>query len=250
MVMVLPACGIRCPSARPYVAEPVLWRASPNHSERRDGALPDLIVLHYTAMTSAESACVRLCDPEAEVSAHYLISEQGEIVQMVAETARAWHAGAGAWGAVRDVNSRSIGIELANCGDHPFGEPQMAALERLLPQIMTRWSVPPERVIAHSDMAPSRKYDPGPRFDWRRLARQGLSIWPESSGPAGPVTEPMEALLTRIGYPVAGEGVAACLAAFRLRFRPWARGAEDDTDRALAADLARRFAVDGAGAAV
>jgi N-acetylmuramoyl-L-alanine amidase len=99
---------------------------------------------------------------------------------MVEEDMRAWHAGAGRWGAVDDVNSRSIGIELANPGDTPYPEPQMAVLERLLPDLLARWGISPARVIAHSDMAPERKFDPGPRFDWRRLARLGLSVWPES----------------------------------------------------------------------
>lgn len=137
-----------------------------------------MVVLHYTAMKTAQDALDRLCDPAVEVSAHYLISEQGEIIQMVAEDMRAWHAGAGQWGDVTDVNSRSIGIELANTGECPFPEPQMAALESLLTGILDRWEIPPERVIAHSDMAPDRKQDPGPRFDWQRLARQGLSVWP------------------------------------------------------------------------
>jgi N-acetylmuramoyl-L-alanine amidase len=137
-----------------------------------------MVVLHYTAMHTAEAALERLCDPEIEVSAHYLISETGEIWQMVDEEKRAWHAGSGQWGAVTDVNSHSIGIELANRGDCPFPEAQMTALESLLAGLLQRWDIPPERVIGHSDMAPDRKQDPGPRFDWQRLARQGLSVWP------------------------------------------------------------------------
>jgi len=200
--------------------------------------VPGLIVLHYTAMPSCAEARDRLCDPTAEVSAHWLIAEDGTVEQLVDETLRAWHAGAGGWGGVTDVNSRSIGIELANAGDAPFPEPQMAALERLLNGIMTRWGIPPEAVIAHSDMAPERKRDPGPRFDWQRLALQGLSIWP---GAAEPVD--FAGSLRRIGYPEAAP--ETLLAAFRLRFRPGAAGPEDDTDRALAADLAARFPVDG-----
>jgi len=211
---------------------------SPNFGPRREGAVPGLIVLHYTAMPSCAEARDRLCDPTAEVSAHWLIAEDGTVEQLVDETLRAWHAGAGGWGGVTDVNSRSIGIELANAGDAPFPEPQMAALERLLNGIMTRWGIPPEAVIAHSDMAPERKRDPGPRFDWQRLALQGLSIWP---GAAEPVD--FAGSLRRIGYPEAAP--ETLLAAFRLRFRPGAAGPEDDTDRALAADLAARFPVDG-----
>ncbi|MBK5947748.1 N-acetylmuramoyl-L-alanine amidase [Rhodobacter veldkampii DSM 11550] len=209
---------------------------SPNFGERRGGARPDLIVIHYTAMASCAAARDRLCDPAAEVSAHWLISEQGMVEQLVDEAARAWHAGAGAWGAVGDVNSRSIGIELANTGDAPFPEPQMRALERLLPQIMARWAIPPQRVIGHSDMAPGRKGDPGPRFDWRRLAVQGLAVWPR---PGGDGARPLADSLTRIGYPEAAPEVR--LAAFRMRFRPWAGGPEEEADRALAADLADRF---------
>ncbi|OYX45416.1 MAG: N-acetylmuramoyl-L-alanine amidase [Rhodobacterales bacterium 32-67-9] len=213
---------------------------SPNFGDRREGARPDLIVLHYTAMPTCEAARDRLCDPAAEVSAHYLISEAGAVEALVPEEARAWHAGAGGWGAVRDVNSRSIGIELANPGDAPFPEPQMAALEALLAGVMARWAIPPERVIGHSDMAPERKCDPGPRFDWRRLALAGLAVWPGQGGDAD--TE-LSASLRAIGYP---EAPADCLlAAFRLRFRPGAAGPEDSADRALAADLARRFPVDG-----
>lgn len=213
--------------------------ASPNHGERRGGAAPDLIVLHYTAMASCAEARARLCDPAAEVSAHYLIAATGEVMALVPETARAWHAGAGAWAGRGDVNSHSIGIELDNPGDRPFPEPQMAALERLLEDLMRRHAIPPAGVIAHSDMAPDRKRDPGPRFDWRRLALGGLSVWPDRGGDAD---APLAASLRAFGYPDASPD--ALLPAFRLRFRPWAAGPEDATDRALAADLARRFAVD------
>ena len=144
---------------------------SPNQGARREAARPDLLVIHYTAMQSAEAAIARLCAPEAEVSAHYVISERGQITRLVPEEMRAWHAGAGRWGDVTDVNSHSIGIELANRGNHPFPEPQMARLELLISEIMARWAIPPERVIGHSDMAPGRKGDPGARFDWARLAR-------------------------------------------------------------------------------
>lgn len=202
---------------------------SPNHGDRR-GQVPSLVVLHYTGMVDGASARARLCDPQAEVSAHWLIHEDGLTEALVPEDRRAWHAGAGSWQGQGDVNSRSIGIELVNPGDRPFPEPQMAALEDLLRGIMARWSIPPAGVIAHSDMAPERKIDPGPRFDWRRLALQGLAVWPAALGPDLPLDES----LSRIGYP---EGPAR-LAAFRLRFRPWAEGAEDAVDRRIAAGLA------------
>lgn len=218
---------------------------SPNCGERRGGARPDLIVIHYTAMASAAEARARLCDPAFEVSAHWLISEQGGAEQLVDEALRAWHAGAGAWGAVTDVNSRSIGIELANTGAAPFPEAQMVALERVLAGIMGRWGISPERVIGHSDMAPTRKSDPGPRFDWRRLARAGLSVWPEVRSGGRPVAFRDHA--RRFGYPDVEE--ALILRAFRLRFRPWAEGPVDALDAAMAEDLALRFPVDGAAGA-
>lgn len=200
--------------------------------------MPGLIVLHYTAMPTSAEARDRLCDPAAEVSAHWLVAGDGTTEQLVDEAMRAWHAGAGAWGGIADVNSRSIGIELANSGDAPFPEPQMAALERLLRGIMDRWAIPPEGVIAHSDMAPERKRDPGPRFDWRRLALQGLSVWPGAAEPLD-----FAASLRRIGYPETAP--ETLLSAFRLRFRPGAAGPEDDIDRVMAASLADRFPVDG-----
>jgi N-acetylmuramoyl-L-alanine amidase len=210
----------------------VLARPSPNCAERRGGLRPSLVVLHYTAMASAEAALDRLCNPEAEVSAHWLIGEGGEVFALVPEELRAWHAGAGSWGGAGDVNSRSIGIELQNDGRSPFPERQMAALEGLLRGVMDRWGIAPRGVIAHSDMAPDRKADPGPRFDWRRLARAGLAVWPEPAPPGD-----FAADLGAFGYPEVAEDLL--LAAFRLRFRPWALGPVDAADRALAAGLAR-----------
>ena len=209
---------------------------SPNFGDRRGGVTPSLVVIHYTAI-SCDEARARLCDPVAEVSAHWLISETGTAEALVDERHRAWHAGAGAWAGLDDINSHSIGIELANDGQQPFSEPQMAALERLLTDILARWSIPPQRVIGHSDMAPTRKSDPGPRFDWRRLALQGLAIWPKHPGARDAV---LADSLSRIGYPDAPD--AARLAAFRLRFRPWAEGEETAEDRATADAIARALA--------
>ncbi|MDO5529391.1 MAG: N-acetylmuramoyl-L-alanine amidase, partial [Paracoccus sp. (in: a-proteobacteria)] len=151
---------------------------SPNHGDRRGGIAPHLIVLHYTGMADGASARARLCDPAAEVSAHWLIFEDGRCESLVPENRRAWHAGAGSWLGHEDINSRSIGIELVNPGDCPFAARQMDALEDLLDEIMARHGIGPESVIGHSDMAPGRKCDPGPRFDWHRLARGGRAIWP------------------------------------------------------------------------
>jgi N-acetylmuramoyl-L-alanine amidase len=191
-------------------------------------------------MTSAAEARARLCDPAHEVSAHWLIDERGQAEALVDEGARAWHAGAGAWAGLRDVNSHSIGIELANQGIHPFAAPQMDALEALLAQIMGRWNIQARGVIAHSDMAPTRKGDPGARFDWQRLARAGLSVWPQAWAAADPAAFLPAA--RAFGYEDAPQD--AVLAAFRLRFRPWAKGGLDGWDAALAQDLARRFPVD------
>lgn len=205
---------------------------SPNHGDRR-GQRPELIVLHYTGMADRASARARLCDPAAEVSAHWLIDEDGTPEALVPETRRAWHAGAGCWQGRDDVNSRSIGIELVNPGDRPFPAPQIEALVTLLRAIMGRWQLGPEAVIGHSDMAPGRKSDPGPRFDWARLAREGLALAP-LAGAGG--DEPLGASLDAIGFPAADP--ATRLAAFRLRARPWARGPETPADRAAAAGLA------------
>lgn len=211
--------------------------ASPNFNERRGGARPSLIVLHYTAMSSCAEASARLCDPVHEVSAHWLISETGETIALVDELMRAWHAGAGGWAGLSDINSHSIGIELANAANHPFPEPQMMALESLLRGVMARWDIPPHRIIAHSDMAPTRKSDPGPRFDWQRLAHQGLSIWPRATAPIDPAA--FWTALAKLGYPDGPKN--ALLTAFRLRFRPWARGDLDGWDAALAQSLAAEF---------
>jgi N-acetylmuramoyl-L-alanine amidase len=204
---------------------------------------PDLVILHYTAMTCAEGAIRHLCSADAQVSAHYVIAAGGTCTQLVPEEARAWHAGAAHWGGEGDVNSRSIGIELANDGFQPFPEPQMAALETLLAGIMARWDIPPKGIIGHSDVSPGRKVDPGRRFDWKRLADQGLAVWPEPVPPSGVAS--FRADLARAGYSADVED-ATILAALRLRLRPWADGPMDATDRALAAGLARAFPVDAA----
>lgn len=210
------------PASAPY--------PSPNHGDRR-GQRPELIVLHFTGMADAASARARLCDPAAEVSAHWLVDEDGTIEALVPEDRRAWHAGAGSWRGHNDVNSRSIGIEIVNPGDRPFTAPQMQALMTLLAAIMARWGIPPEAVIGHSDMAPGRKADPGPRFDWEGLARAGRAIWPATPGPDLPLGDSLDA----IGYPPTDPETR--LAAFRLRFRPWASGPESAEDRRCAASL-------------
>lgn len=202
---------------------------------------PHLIVLHYTAMATAAEARARLCDPLHEVSAHWLLHLDGTAEPLVDETRRAWHAGAGSWGDVTDVNSASIGVEIQNIGHAPFPEPQMAGLEALLAGIMARWSIRPAGVIGHSDLAPTRKADPGPHFDWRRLALKGLSVWPDRTDLASPsnLNLAFEGAARRFGYPRADS--ATLLHAVRLRFRPWAKGPLDVTDVAIVAELAGRY---------
>ncbi|WP_235442131.1 N-acetylmuramoyl-L-alanine amidase [Rhabdonatronobacter sediminivivens] len=216
----------------------VIWHPSPNHGPRRDGLQPELVVLHFTGMADTGAALERLCDPAAEVSAHYLISGSGQVWHLVQESRRAWHAGAGGWQGRGDVNSRSVGIELCNPGDRPFAAPQMHALEALLRSVMARWNIRAKGVIGHSDMAPERKFDPGPRFDWCRLARQQLAIWPDPQAGQAPAP-PLVQSLDRIGYPPAP--APDRLRAFRARFRPAAAHSgrdEDAQDRAIAANVA------------
>lgn len=220
------AAGTRLRSATRAVNAPramAVMHPSPNCGPRRDGLLPTLVLIHYTAMDSGQAALERLCDPTAEVSAHYLIGAGGDVTQMVEESARAWHAGAGEWCGQDDINSRSIGIELDNRGTHPFSEPQMAALEQLLRGIMARWDIAPSGVIGHSDIAPARKIDPGPRFDWRRLERQGLaaSAVPREVGAGDEAA--FIAAARSAGF-TADVDVATLLAATRLRHAPWRTG--------------------------
>ena len=207
---------------------------SPNHGPRRPGAAIDMLVLHYTGMRTAGAALDRLRDPAAKVSAHYLVDEAGAVFRLVPEERRAWHAGRAFWAGETDVNGRSIGIELANPGHRhgyrPFPEAQMAALEALCRDILSRRAVPAGRVLGHSDVAPGRKSDPGELFDWRRLARAGIGFWPEIEPPpagfeAGPVAA-MRRGLARLGYAVAPGGgdmdaeATAALLAFQRRWLP------------------------------
>lgn len=213
----------------------IVERPSPNHGARRDGAAIDMLVLHYTGMTSAAAALERLCDPRADVSAHYLIDMHGIVYRLVAEERRAWHAGVAYWAGERDVNSRSIGIELANPG-HDLGYPdfpaaQMEALVELAHGILARHPIPPQRVLAHSDVAPARKIDPGEKFDWRALARAGVGWWPvPSTRPPSPAPAPVDLAevqraLAAFGYAIEPTGIAddqtaTVVTAFQRHFRP------------------------------
>ncbi len=218
-------------------------RPSPNHGERRGIARPDMIVLHYTGMEEADAALAHLCDGAPAdghpVSAHYFVREDGGIVQSVPEARRAWHAGESSWEDKTDVNSRSIGIEIAN-GGHDFGYPdfpdaQIAAVIALCRDILGRHSIRADRVLAHSDVAPSRKRDPGEKFPWARLFASGVGHWVEPAPiAAGTVLKPgdrsagvsqLQGLLIEYGYGLNPTGFYAdatrdVVAAFQRHFRP------------------------------
>jgi len=167
---------------------------SPNFDERAGLGRPDMILLHYTGMRFSHEAIHRLCDPKARVSSHYVVLEQGSIVQLVPEGKRAWHAGVSSWGGETDINSRSVGIEICNPG-HEFGyvdfpTRQIAAVITLCRSILTRHIVRPENIVAHSDVAPSRKQDPGEKFPWKLLAQSGVGLWIEPA--VKPGQEPLQ----------------------------------------------------------
>jgi N-acetylmuramoyl-L-alanine amidase len=190
---------------------------SPNFDARTK--VPDMIVLHYTGMQTGEAALARLCDPEAKVSSHYLVEEDGRVFRLVAEERRAWHAGVSFWKGEEGVNHASIGIEIVNPG-HEFGyrafpEAQVAAVIALVADIRTRWEIEDSRIIGHSDVAPARKQDPGELFPWKRLAEAGHGVWAEADpAPGEPLSEGAEGVgvfalqagLTRLGFDCAPTG--------------------------------------------
>jgi N-acetylmuramoyl-L-alanine amidase len=210
---------------------------SPNREPRPNGTAVDILLIHYTGMLTGAAALDRLCQPDAKVSAHYLIEEDGRVMRLVPEELRAWHAGVACWAGRTDINDRSIGIELVNPG-HEFGyrafpEAQMAALIDLAEAIRTRHPIPAHRVLGHSDVAPERKQDPGELFDWPRLARHGLGVWPREV--AEPLSTPdlewFRARLERAGYCTNAEP-SALIAAFQRHFRPEAVTGVPDTGTA------------------
>jgi N-acetylmuramoyl-L-alanine amidase len=199
---------------------------SPNHGPRGEPARIDMLVLHYTGMRTATAALERLCDPVARVSAHYLVEEDGTIRRLVPEHRRGFHAGVSCWEGEGDLNFVSLGIEIVNPGHEwgyrPFPEAQMASLEVLCRDLVTRYSIPPHRFVGHSDIAPERKSDPGEFFDWARLARSGIGIWPEAfPPPPGLVINPAHSFddLASIGYCVSAGSEGPALVAFQRRFR-------------------------------
>jgi N-acetylmuramoyl-L-alanine amidase len=212
---------------------------SPNHGERKDGRLPDSLVLHYTGMVDGPTALAQLCNPAAQVSSHYFVFEDGRVLQLVPEIRRAWHAGVGCWQGERDMNTASIGIEIVNAGhEHgyrAFPSAQIAAVIDLSRDIVQRWAIRSDRVIAHSDMAPKRKQDPGELFPWGQLHAAGVGHWvapyPIASGrffQRGEEGQPigaLQAMLGLYGYdlPVTAvydELTEAVVAAFQRHFRP------------------------------
>jgi N-acetylmuramoyl-L-alanine amidase len=212
---------------------------SANYGERNNGRSPDMILLHYTGMPDAEGAIARLCTAGTDVSAHYIVLEDGRIVQSVPEAKRAWHAGEAFWAGETDINSCSIGVEIIN-GGHDWGYPefplrQIAAVIALCRGIMLRRNVPSHRVLAHSDVAPARKKDPGEKFPWHSLANSGVGHWvqpaPIARGEAmklGTVSEDVKGLqqaLARYGYHVLPTGkydgpTMEVVSAFQRHFRP------------------------------
>ena len=215
-------------------------RVSPNFGPRRAGATPSIILLHYTGMENGESAEAWLCNPKPEVSSHYVVHENGRIVQLVREAERAWHAGAGSWQENADINSASVGIEIVNPG-HEFGytdfpDAQVAAVVALCRGIIRRHSIAPEKVLAHSDTAPGRKVDPGEKFPWVRLHEAGVGHFVEpvpisdegmilTGGCVGKPVKELQSMLAVYGYglEITGnydEATRKVVAAFQRHFRP------------------------------
>ena len=193
---------------------------SPNYGERPSGGKIDTLVIHYTDTETAEAAIEILTDPASAVSAHYVIDIDGAVHALVDEEKRAWHAGVGYWRGNRDLNSHSIGIELQNTGAWfgltPFPPPQMNALLMLSRRICAHWPIEARNVIGHSDLAPDRKIDPGPYFDWRWLSEHGIGLWPLKAPVSSNNADPMT-LLSEIGYDI---GAEQAVRAFQLHYRP------------------------------
>ncbi len=214
-------------------------RPSPNFEERKNGAKPQFLVLHYTGMENAESAEQLLCSPEAKVSAHYVVEEDGKVVQLVQEAFRAWHAGESFWRGITDVNSSSIGIEIVNGGpllnfpDYP--EKQIISVIKLCQSIISRYSIEPRNVLAHSDIAPHRKTDPGEKFPWETLFKAGVGHFVRPApiaggrfmniGESGRPVEAFQSMLALYGYGIEitgsfDERTRLVTQAFQRHFRP------------------------------
>ena len=248
---------IRSPLAHDFVL-------APNIEPRRNGRRPDMLLLHYTGMVSAAAAREILCNALSGVSCHYLVDEDGFITQMVGEEMRAWHAGVSSWQGETDTNSRSIGIEIQNPGHsigyRDFPVEQMQAVAALCRDIHSRHDIAPTRVLAHSDVAPGRKVDPGERFDWGWLHSQGIGHWVEPSpADASPLTADemteLQQLLQTYGYGIAATGISdeptrKVLDAFQRHFRPAKVDGQADrcclmTARQLIGECRSRLALSG-----
>ncbi len=218
---------------------------SPNFDQRPADALIDHLVLHYTGMISHAAARCRLCDPRSKVSAHYLIDEKGKIEELVRETDRAWHAGVSYWRGVSNLNDRSIGVEISNPGHehgyHAFAEPQIIAVITLCRALLTRHPIPGRNIVGHSDIAPTRKNDPGELFPWQRLATQGIGFWPAKTTAESPACD-LNTTLSLIGYNPDAP-LEARLLAFQRRFLPaHCTGQPDPATVTQAARVAALFA--------
>ncbi len=234
--------------------------ASPNVEPRKDGMRPGLLIQHYTGMASAESAILLLADPASKVSCHYVVDEDGSITQMVPESLRAWHAGVSHWQGATDINSASIGIEIQNLGhdrgNPPFPQRQMRAVADLSRDICARNGIPPQGVLAHSDVAPGRKIDPGERFDWGWLAREGVGHYVKPAtvrehdvgfgpGEMGRFIAEVQAMLRHYGYGIELTGevdaqTTKVVAAFQRHFRR--RRVDGRIDRSTVTTLERLIA--------
>lgn len=191
------------------------WVPSKNFDERR----PVVVVLHYTEQDSVEQSLdtLRSRNSGGRVSSHYLLGKDGKIYQLVSDAKRAWHAGAGSWGAITDVNNASIGIEIDNDGKSPFPDAQIDSLIVLLRDLTTRLRIPPTQIIGHSDLAPTRKIDPGPLFPWKRLHDAGFGLWPADATQDPPAGFDPWLALQAIGYST--DNRADTVRAFHHRFR-------------------------------
>jgi N-acetylmuramoyl-L-alanine amidase len=200
---------------------------SPNYNDRPLGAEIKFVIIHYTGMETAEEALSTLCDPEAEVSSHYFISEDGECLQLVDDQYRAWHAGFSYWQGLNHLNHYSIGIELVNPGDRPFADAQIDSLIELCLQLKSKYNIAPACFLGHSDIAPERKQDPGVFFPWEKLAQHGLGIYPAPDSEPVKLTDifSLQQLLQEFGYKIEPSGqldnqTCAVIEAFKRHFAP------------------------------
>lgn len=242
----------------------LIERPSPNFNAREGVLGPDILVMHYTGMKSCAEAVARLTDAASKVSAHYTVDEDGTVYRHVAEEMRAWHAGVSSWRGLSDVNTRAIGIEIVNPGHEfgyrPFPDVQIVAVIELGRAIAQRHRIPPRNVVAHSDVAPDRKEDPGELFPWKRLAQAGLGLWVEAQdsgeaalalGATGERVTGLQGALARYGYGVQATGVfdnftRLTVVAFQRHFRP-ARfdGVADGETQAILRALMERLDASG-----